>query len=533
MQGMAFFLAVAGLAAGVTVNAQDMADTGKKDNIMQSRIISYPAAPGATASKIYTLMVNDKPVHVESFEDIHYAHFAFEGECEVAVSIPPSIGHRNLKYIHEYDIRPKRREPVAWADVSTLRFKLQKPTKLVITINEHERLFLFAEAIETNAPAPGQPGVVNLADFVADNTGKTLQTEAIARAVAKVAKGGTLYVPPGRYLTGTVALKSDMTFYLAGGAVLQSTADMADYPEQPPSPYWSRQSFLWISHAENVRVAGRGVMVGNGAALRSRQHAPTMFFMHDCRNITVEDVILTDPAGMCFHMAGCADVSVRNFKGIDNRDVLNADGITVDSSQRVRIEDVFNYCADDAACVKVCVAGAPPVSDVVFRGGVYLTKKSALKIGTETYAGVSDVTFADNDVIECDRGMTLACEDGAVIRNTRYINNRFEMPYPDARKRLIDFYTWNRTGGGTIENTLIKDCVADRKWPRPSTLFPASGPVNGVHFENFAVEGKVCRSLRDADLLVDTLPCNDDRRADARNITFDKGMPVNLALLDK
>ena len=500
---------------------------------MQSKVVSYPAAPGSNVSKTYTLAAGDVPVHVEEFADIHYAHFSFEGECEVVVSIPPSIGHRNLKYIHAYDIRPKRREPAAWADVNTLHFKLDKPTKLVITINEHQRLFIFADALEVNAPAPGQPGVVNLADFATDNTGAVLQTEAMTRALAAVGKGGTLYVPPGRYLTGSVILKSDMTFYLAGGAVLQSTADIADYPEQPPSPYWSRQSFLWISHAANVRIAGRGVMVGNGAALRTQQHAPTMFFMHDCRNITVEDVILVEPAGMCFHMAGCADVHVRNFKGIDNRNVLNADGITVDSSQHVLIEEAFNYCADDAACVKVCAAGAPPVSDVVFRGGIYLTKKSALKIGTETYADVSDVTFIDNDVVECDRGITLVCEDGSVVRNTRHINNRFELPYPDARKRLMDFYTWNRTGGGRIENTLIKDCVADRKWPRPSTIFPASGPIEGVHFENFVLAGKVCRSLEDADLLVDTLPCNDDRRATARDITFEQGIPVNLAFLQK
>ncbi len=500
---------------------------------MPSKVISYPVAPGAAVSQSYTVSVNGVPVHVESMADIHYARFEFEGECEVVVSIPPSIGHRNLRYIHEYDIRPKRREPVAWADVNTLHFKLQQPTKLVITINEFQRLFLFADGLEENAPAPGQPGVVNLGDFATDNTGSTLQTEALTRALAAVGKGGTLYVPPGRYLTGSIILKSDMTLYLAGGSVMQSTANIADYPEQPPSPYWSRQSFLWISFAENVRVAGRGVMMGNGAALRSQQHAPTMFFMHDCRNITVEDVILTEPAGMCFHMAACSNVNVRDFKGLDNRNVLNADGITVDSSQHVRIVGAFNYCADDAACVKVCAAGAPAVQDVVFQGGIYLTKKSALKIGTETYGDVSDVTYIDNDVVECDRGMTLVCEDGSVVRNTKHINNRFELPYPDTRRRLMDFYTWNRTGGGRIENTLIKDCVADRKWPRPSTIFPASGPIDGVHFENFVLAGKVCRSLEDADLLVDTLPCNDDRRATAYNITFEKGVPVNLAFLRK
>jgi hypothetical protein len=38
---------------------------------MQSKVISYPVPPGSAASKTYTLAVNDIPVHVESFADIH------------------------------------------------------------------------------------------------------------------------------------------------------------------------------------------------------------------------------------------------------------------------------------------------------------------------------------------------------------------------------------------------------------------------------------------------------------------------------
>jgi hypothetical protein len=196
------------------------------------------------------------------------------------------------------------------------------------------------------------------------------------------------------------------------------------------------------------------------------------------------------------------------------------------------VEDCFHYTSDDAVVVKSFADR--PVADVTVRGNVLLSKKSALKIGTESAADISGVTFADNDVVECDRGMTLASEDGHTIRGTQYINNRFEEPYPDARRRLIDFYTWNRNGGGRIENTLIRDCVADVKWPRPSTLFPASGPIEGVRFENFVLAGQVCRNLREADLLVDVLPCCDDRRANAREITFAPGdglQAPNLALL--
>ena len=531
MQKATIFAVVAGMFVSLTINVQDLMGAGNKDKAAQNKVVSYPESPGSTASKTYTLAVNDTPVHVEAFEDIHYAQFAFEGECEVAVSIPPSIGQRNLKYIHAYDIRPKRREPVAWCDLNTLHFKLRQPSKLVITINEYQRLFLFADAIETNVPSPGQPGVVNLADFATDHTGSALQTEAIARAVSKVGKGGTLYVPPGRYLTGTVVLKSDMTLYLAGGAVLQGSSNPADYPLEEGSWHWATQQFIRISDAKNVAVRGHGTIDANGAVVRALQCGPHLLVARGCRNLLVEGIMVRDPAAWCLNLVDCHDATIRNVKGIDHRSVLNGDGYDVCSGSDILIEDAFHYTSDDAAVVKSCKDR--PVDRVMIRGCVFLSKKSALKIGTESEADISHVTFENNDVVEADRGMTLACEDGHVIRDTKFINNRFETSYPDARKRLIDFYTWNRGGGGTIENTLIKDCVADRKWPRPSTLFPASGPIDGVHFENFILDGKVCRSLRDADLLVDTLPCNDDRRANARNITFEHGIPVNLAILDK
>ena len=50
--------------------------------------------------------------------------------------------------------------------------------------------------------------------------------------------------------------------------------------------------------------------------------------------------------------------------------------------------------------------------------------------------------------------------------------------------------------------------------------------------ENFAIAGRVCGTLKEADVLVEVLPCNDARRATVYNITFPplSPDPVNLAL---
>src|SRR5665647_3212920 len=65
-------------------------------------------------------------------------------------------------------------------------------------------------------------GVFSVRDFGAVGDGKTLDTAAINKAVeaCSTAGGGQVLLPPGRYLSGTVYLKSGVTFYLDAGATL-------------------------------------------------------------------------------------------------------------------------------------------------------------------------------------------------------------------------------------------------------------------------------------------------------------------------
>lgn len=494
---------------------------------------TFATAPGPTTdtpSTVYSVTVNGQPVPVDHFEDVHTAHFGFTGTCDVIVSVKPSIGHRNLKYVSRYSIRPLRAGIHARSELNTLHFTLNRPRQLVIQVNDYERLFLFADPLAADAPRPGQPGVVNLADFAADRTGATLQTQQVQAAIAATPVGGILYVPAGVYSTGSVTLKSDMTLFLDWGAVLRGSASPADYPADATSWHWASTWFVGAANAANLRIAGHGVLDANGSRVRAAQCGPHLLILRDCTNVTVENIIVRDPAAWCVHPINGDHITIRNVKSVCNRDVLNTDGFDITSCRDTVVENSFQYCSDDGAVIKT--AGGKPAERITIRDSVFLTKKSALKIGTETEGDVSDVTFLNNDVIECDRGMTLSMEDGHTIRNTQYIGNRFELVYLDARRRLVDFYTWNRKGGGRIENTLIKDCVADQPWPRPSTLFACSGPIDGVRFENFTLAGRVCSSLKDADVLVEVLPCNDARRATVYNITFPPTAPdpVNLAL---
>ena len=84
------------------------------------------------------------------------------------------------------------------------------------------------------APAGAGGGfpVYDVRTFGAQGDGKVLDSPAINRAVdaAAAAGGGTAYVGPGVYRSGTVVLKSNVTLYLEAGATLLGSADLQDYP---------------------------------------------------------------------------------------------------------------------------------------------------------------------------------------------------------------------------------------------------------------------------------------------------------------
>ena len=82
-------------------------------------------------------------------------------------------------------------------------------------------------------PAAPKPGVeLNVRDFGATGDGKTKDTTAIQQAIdrACVMGGGEVLVPAGKYLTGAIALKSNVTLRLDKDAVILGTPDFADYP---------------------------------------------------------------------------------------------------------------------------------------------------------------------------------------------------------------------------------------------------------------------------------------------------------------
>src|SRR5262245_56160055 len=89
----------------------------------------------------------------------------------------------------------------------------------------------------------------NIRDFGAVGDGKTLETKAINSAIDAAAKsgGGTVYLPPGSYLTGTIQIKSHVTVELDAGATILGSENPDDYPPMENPWPGDNERAKWIS----------------------------------------------------------------------------------------------------------------------------------------------------------------------------------------------------------------------------------------------------------------------------------------------
>ncbi len=120
---------------------------------------------------------------------------------------------------------------------------------------------------------------VNLKDFGAVGDGKTLCTEAFAKAIDNLSGkgGGRLVVPRGIWHTGPIVLKSNINLHLEKGAVILFAADESLYPLISTSFEGLEtrrcQSPLSANGATNIAVTGKGAIDGNGQYWRPLKKA--------------------------------------------------------------------------------------------------------------------------------------------------------------------------------------------------------------------------------------------------------------------
>src|SRR5437899_6791955 len=126
---------------------------------------------------------------------------------------------------------------------------------------------------QTAAPTQGAR-IYNIADFGAKGDGQTLATRALQDAIDACHRdqGGTVLVPAGVFVMGTVELKSNVTLHIAAQGKLLGSADGTQYHAADAIPLRGDATLgdgnvglLFAVNAENVTIEGPGTVDGQGA----------------------------------------------------------------------------------------------------------------------------------------------------------------------------------------------------------------------------------------------------------------------------
>jgi Glycosyl hydrolases family 28 len=210
--------------------------------------------------------------------------------------------------------------------------------------------------------------VFNIRDFGAVGNGATLDTAAVQSAIDACFndKGGTVLIPAGNFVVGTIELKSNVTLHLAAQGRLLGSDKGEHYRAGNGIPP-SNGNIVMISaaNAENVTIEGPGTIDGNGAKFFTGKgdmtgpgqnsaegyfQRPHLLVFYRCKNLVVRNVFLTSSAYHCARILQCSRVYLDGVR-IYNRVNLNNDGFHINSSEYVHIVNCDVACQDDACAL--------------------------------------------------------------------------------------------------------------------------------------------------------------------------------------
>lgn len=287
--------------------------------------------------------------------------------------------------------------------------------------------------------------------------GRTLNTKSLQSAIDALHEkgGGQLYFPAGRYLTGSLQLKSNVTLYLEKEAVLLGSTSPYDYPgfstekELKVNNDHFDQALIYVEGAENIDITGEGCIDGQGRELaltidslhhtgelvdkhyntyRKRPNTrPKLLFMRNCRKVELRKTNFRSGAAWGLSFSLCADLTIDSLH-VENRAYWNNDGIDISDCKEVRISNCFINSADDGICLKSHNLGA--WNDRVSISNCHIiSSASAIKFGTESLGGFKNVTI-DNIRIKDTFRSAIAIEsvDGAEIENVKLENIEIVCP---------------------------------------------------------------------------------------------------------
>lgn len=271
----------------------------------------------------------------------------------------------------------------------------------------------------------------SIRDYGAKGDGKTLDTAPVQAAIDACAadRGGTVLVPAGDFLIGTVELKSNVTLHLSASGRLLGSSTIEHYSAGKGVPPGNGNVvLLYAANAENIRIEGPGTVDGQGGKFyigrgdntgpggnRAQGYVqrPHLAIFYRCRNVAVRDVFLTASAYHCMRILECQYVHLDSVR-IHNRVNVNNDGFHFNSCQYVNISNCNVACQDDACAL------FGSMKFVTVTNCTFSTRWSVFRFGNGEAENITISNCVIYDTYGCP--IKMRCGAGARFENIAFSN---------------------------------------------------------------------------------------------------------------
>ena len=265
-------------------------------------------------------------------------------------------------------------------------------------------------------------------EYGAISDGKTLNTAAIQSAIdaCAVEGGGIVAFEPGEYLTGSLFVKEGVNLRIDEGVTILGSQDIKDYPDIDTrvagiEMVWPA-ALINVIDQKNAAVTGKGTIHAQGKPFWDQYWAtrkeyekkglrwivdydvkrPRTLLVSGSSNVTLKDLTMKQAGFWTVHILYSENVTadgliIRNNVGGHGP---STDGIDIDSSSYILVENCDIDCNDDNFCLK---AGRDadglrvnrPTEYVVIRNSISRKGGGLITFGSETSGGIRHILAHD------------------------------------------------------------------------------------------------------------------------------------------
>ncbi len=334
----------------------------------------------------------------------------------------------------------------------------------------------------------------NASFFGIKSNGTTLNTRSIQKGIDYIHEngGGTLVFYVGRYLTGTVHLKSNVTIHLREGAVLVGSTNPYDY-----DAHLNRPALILAHNADNIGIIGKGVIDGQGREIaynmidqvhknilkdelkydRPGSGRPNILYIRECNNVLIEGILMKNACDWVQYYDQCNNLTIKGVTA-DSKAFWNNDALDVVDCDNVKILDSRFDGSDDAICLKSHDRGKV-CQNIEIRNCTARSSASGVKFGTLGAGGFRNVKLSNIKVYDTFRSaFTIQSVDGGIAENIS-----IDSLYSYNTANVIYLRIGDRMTGGkhsSMNNITISNVYAEVPEDKPDAGYEYEGPTEDL-----------------------------------------------------